>query len=80
MICNSAFSTDQSGKAAKADRECVLSRYGKPSYAFTYDHIIPLELDGADTCDNLWPKNGPRRRSKTRSRTRYIIESAFVTT
>ena len=43
-------------KVSKADRKCVLSRYGKPSYAFTYDHLVPLELGGDDSCDNLWPQ------------------------
>lgn len=38
----------------------VFARYGLPwasRPAFKIDHLIPLELGGADTIDNLWPQS-----------------------
>ena len=61
-ICDSAFSTKPFRRPSKSKRACVLSRYGKPSYVFTYDHLVPLELGGLDGCDNLWPE--PRSEAK----------------
>ena len=57
VVCNSAFSTKAARRGSKSDRRCVLDRYGgTPAYAFTYDHLVPLEIGGADSCDNLWPQ------------------------
>ena len=38
----------------------VFARYHLPwsrRAEFKIDHLIPLELGGADTIDNLWPQN-----------------------
>ena len=66
VICSPTFTTKTFRKASKADRRCVLERYGKPSYAYTYDHVVPLELGGSDGCDNLWPQ--PRAEAKRKDR------------
>jgi hypothetical protein len=58
------------GRVAKRDKERggvtlamekkVFSRYRLPwsrRAEFKIDHLIPVELGGADTVDNLWPQN-----------------------
>jgi hypothetical protein len=58
------------GRVAKRDKELggvtlamekkVFSRYRLPwsrRAEFKIDHLIPVELGGADTVDNLWPQN-----------------------
>ena len=58
------------GRVAKADKERggvtlkleqkVFARYRLPwarRAEFKIDHLIPLELGGADTLDNLWPQS-----------------------
>jgi hypothetical protein len=58
------------GKVAERDRDRggvtlkmehrVFARYHLPwsrRAEFKIDHLIPLELGGADTIDNLWPQN-----------------------
>ena len=63
VVCNSAFSTKSARRGSKSDRRCVLDRYGgTPAFAFTYDHLVPLEIGGADSCYNLWPQ--PRAEAK----------------
>ena len=69
-VCSSRFSTKDLRKAKKSDRRCVLSRYGgKPSYAFTYDHLVPLDVGGAANRDNLWPEPRAEARMKDSSKT-----------
>ena len=58
------------GRIARADKDRlgvtvameqkVFARYRLPwsrREAFKIDHLIPLELGGADTIDNLWPQS-----------------------
>ncbi|HEV2806363.1 MAG TPA: hypothetical protein VGW57_15675 [Chthoniobacterales bacterium] len=58
------------GRVAKSDKERagvslameqkVFARYRLPwasRAAFKIDHLIPAELGGADTIDNLWPQS-----------------------
>jgi hypothetical protein len=58
------------GRVAKSDKERagvslameqkVFARYRLPwasRAAFRIDHLIPVELGGADTIDNLWPQS-----------------------
>lgn len=58
------------GRVAKTDKERagvslameqkVFARYRLPwasRAAFKIDHLIPVELGGADTIDNLWPQS-----------------------
>jgi hypothetical protein len=58
------------GRVAKSDKERagvslameqkVFARYRLPwasRAAFKIDHLIPVELGGADTIDNLWPQS-----------------------
>ena len=72
-LCNSSFATKPFRKASKSDRKCVVSRYGRPSYAFTYDHLVPLELGGLDGCDNLWPE--PRVEARMKDKLEDAIRS-----
>lgn len=49
-------------------KESIYSWYGLskptrnrgPTQTCELDHIIPLELGGADTLDNIWPQCGPK--------------------
>ena len=50
---------DRRGVTLKMERK-VFARYGLPwarRAEFKIDHLIPLELGGADTIDNLWPQS-----------------------
>jgi hypothetical protein len=50
---------DRGGVTLKMEKK-VFSRYRLPwprRAEFKIDHLIPLELGGADTIDNLWPQN-----------------------
>ena len=50
---------DRGGVTLKMERR-VFARYHLPwsrRAEFKIDHLIPLELGGADTIDNLWPQN-----------------------
>jgi hypothetical protein len=49
---------DRSGVTVEMEQK-VFARYRLPwasRAAFKIDHLIPLELGGADTIDNLWPQ------------------------
>lgn len=61
---------DRSGVTVAMEQK-VFARYRLPwasRAAFKIDHLIPLELGGADTIDNLWPQSlrarpyGPERK------------------
>ena len=61
---------DQRGVTVAMEQK-VFARYRLPwsrRAAFKIDHLIPLELGGADTIDNLWPQSlrarpyGPERK------------------
>jgi len=61
---------DRSGVTLAMERK-VFARYQLPwerRARFKIDHLIPLELGGADTIDNLWPQKleakpyGPERK------------------
>ena len=50
---------DRGGVTVEMEQK-VFARYRLPwssRAAFKIDHLIPLELDGADTIDNLWPQS-----------------------
>jgi hypothetical protein len=50
---------DRSGITEETERK-VFARYRIPwrrRLEFKIDHLVPLELGGADTIDNLWPQN-----------------------
>ncbi|HWM24778.1 MAG TPA: hypothetical protein VNP98_08135 [Chthoniobacterales bacterium] len=50
---------DRRGVTEAMERK-VFARYGIPwsrRAEFKIDHLIPVELDGADTIDNLWPQS-----------------------
>ena len=50
---------DRAGVTLAMERK-VFARYHLPwsrRAEFKIDHLIPLELGGADTIDNLWPQN-----------------------
>lgn len=50
---------DRGGVTAEMEQK-VFARYRLPwssRAAFKIDHLIPLELGGADTIDNLWPQS-----------------------
>ena len=50
---------DLRGVSENMERQ-VFARYGIPWSAraeFNIDHLIPLELGGADHVDNLWPQS-----------------------
>jgi hypothetical protein len=50
---------DRGGVTLKMEQK-VFARYRLPwarRAEFKIDHLIPLELGGADTIDNLWPQN-----------------------
>jgi hypothetical protein len=78
------------GRVAKRDKDRlgvtlameqkVFARYRIPwtrRAEFKIDHLIPLELGGADTIDNLWPHSlrakpyGPERKQLL---TRFLLE------
>jgi len=53
-----ASATDRQGVTVEMEQK-VLQRYRIPwqrRREFKIDHLIPLELGGADTVDNLWPQ------------------------
>ena len=61
---------DRGGVTAEMEQK-VFARYRLPwssRAAYKIDHLIPLELGGADTIDNLWPQSlrarpyGPERK------------------
>jgi hypothetical protein len=61
---------DRGGVTLKMEQK-VFARYRLPwsrRAEFKIDHLVPLELGGADTIDNLWPQNvrtkpyGPERK------------------
>ena len=61
---------DRGGVTVEMEQK-VFARYRLPwasRAAFKIDHLIPLELGGADTIDNLWPQSlrarpyGPERK------------------
>ena len=47
--------------SSQAGKRVVYEWYGiaKPHPGCTLDHLVPLELGGADTLDNLWPQCAP---------------------
>jgi len=50
---------DRGGVSLKMEKK-VFSRYRLPwlrRAEFKIDHLIPIELGGADTIDNLWPQS-----------------------
>jgi hypothetical protein len=50
---------DRGGVTAKMEQK-VFARYRVPwsrRAEFKVDHLIPIELGGADTIDNLWPQS-----------------------
>jgi hypothetical protein len=50
---------DRGGVTARMEQK-VFARYRLPwsrRAEFKIDHLIPLELGGADTIDNLWPQS-----------------------
>jgi hypothetical protein len=61
-ICASGWATAHREYFTKAEREVAFARYGvitlNPVGYGEYDHLIPLELGGANSPDNLWPEKG----------------------
>ncbi len=54
-----ATNRDRQGVTEAMERE-VFARYGIPwtrRVEFKVDHLIPVELGGADSVDNLWPQS-----------------------
>ena len=73
QVCSSSFDTKDYRRGSKSERRCILARYRKPSYAFTYDHLVPLELGGLDGCDNLWPQ--PRAEAKRKDQLKNALQA-----
>ena len=62
------------GRGSKSDRRCVLDRHGGArAFAFTYDHLVPLEIGEADGCDNLWPQ--PRAEAKRKDELENALQA-----
>jgi hypothetical protein len=61
-ICSPGWATLHREYFTKAERETAFARYGvittNPAGYGEYDHLIPLELGGANTSANLWPEKG----------------------
>lgn len=47
--------------STQAQKRIVYERYGvhKDRATCELDHLVPLELGGADTLENIWPECGP---------------------
>lgn len=59
-ICSTDTRTLRHGSPERSD--LIYQRYGvarSDEMQYTLDHLIPLEIGGADTIENLWPE--PRR-------------------
>jgi hypothetical protein len=59
-ICSADTSSLRHGSRARSD--LIYGRYGiarSDRMQFTLDHLVPLEIGGADVIENLWPE--PRR-------------------
>jgi hypothetical protein len=59
-ICSTGTSQFRHGDRARSD--LIFARYHiarEDRMAYTLDHLIPLEIGGADVVENLWPQ--PRR-------------------
>ena len=69
---------DRRGVTEAMERK-VFKRYGIPwsrRAEFKIDHLIPVELDGADTIDNLWPQSlrvRPYGAERKEILTRYLL-------
>jgi hypothetical protein len=70
---------DRSGVTLAMEKKCF-ARYRLPwmrRSEFRIDHLVPLELGGADTIDNLWPHSirakpyGPERKKLL---TKFFLE------
>jgi hypothetical protein len=61
-ICTSGWATAHRVYFTKAEREAAFAKYGihttNPAGWGEYDHLIPLELGGANSASNLWPEQG----------------------
>lgn len=62
-VCTSGWATAHREEFSVAQREAAFAVYGiitaNPAGYGEYDHLIPLELGGANTTANLWPEEGP---------------------
>lgn len=61
-ICTPGWATAHREYFTKEQRELAFAKYGiqttNPAGYGEYDHLVPLELGGANTPDNLWPEPG----------------------
>ena len=60
MICGTGTSQFRHWDRERSD--LIFARYGiapADRIQYTLDHLVPLEIGGADTIDNIWPE--PRR-------------------
>jgi hypothetical protein len=61
-ICTPGWASAHREYFTKQERELAFAKYGiqtdDPAGYGEYDHLVPLELGGANTPDNLWPEPG----------------------
>jgi hypothetical protein len=71
VLKNSSFRTEciRNCATGEADKNVTYKQYGIPhptknegsSQVCELDHLVSLELGGADTLDNIWPQCGPNQ-------------------
>jgi len=71
VLKNTSFGTGciRNCATTESDKNVTYSQYGIPHPANNQDatqvceldHLVPLELGGADTLDNIWPQCGPNQ-------------------
>jgi hypothetical protein len=69
MVCSSSFKTRSARDSgtSREQKQGLYRRYGIPhprhnsgsTQVCEIDHLVPLELAGADTMENLWPECSP---------------------
>jgi hypothetical protein len=58
-ICPTVSATLEAARPSTAVKDQVYAEYGIPSsqhYLYRIDHLVPLELDGSNAIQNLWPQ------------------------
>lgn len=68
VVCKRGFSTKPYRAVSVDEKREVYRRYGlsypQPSGAYEVDHLIPLEIGGANDLTNLWPEPAPSFHTK----------------
>lgn len=71
--------TPKRKKTALARHELKCGLCGEPfanADVIEFDHILPLELGGAETADNIWPLHEDCHKAKTRDDIKRIRKAA----